>query len=434
METKRRAMGSTGIAALLVSVLFAAAPAGAQLPNPSAAALGMGDNHTALARGYSAISTNPAGLAAPDAPGSSFALFSVRGLGGIGPVGLDEIGNFEGDLVPDAARREWRDWIVREGSERGAAGAELTFLAAHAGHFGVQLSTTANLAGAIGPGAAELILFGNAGLTGEPADYLFEGDGLDVVVASTLAFAYGRQVMGAGARTISVGATLKYTMGHLMVTAENSGSELSSDPLAVRVEFPVAQSDTLPSLDRLDQGTGVGLDLGALFTEGPLVLGVSIRNVFNTFAWDEASMYYRPGQAILTPDESITDFEARDFADAPGRLVERVRDLGYAPTVDAGAALEVDPSLLLVANIRGRFGDAQPFEPAHHVGAGAEYRPLRWLPLRAGAAWESDGFLLSAGAGVSIGVLRFDAGLAARRTDLGTASVAMFTFSSESRN
>lgn len=421
-----------GILSLLLVGSLLPAAAGAQLPNPSAVALGMGENHAALARGYSAISTNPAGLGAPGGPGSSFALLSVRGIGGIGPVGLDELDAYEGGIVPESVRREWWNWIVEEGSQSGSAGAELTFLAAHVGRIGVQLSSTAKVAGAIGTGAAELILFGNAGLTGDPADYIFEGDDVDLVIASTLAIAYGQQVLETEYGTLGLGATLKYTMGHVMMTAENSGSALSSDPLNVQVEFAVAQSDTLPSLDRLNQGTGVGLDLGALWTAGSLRAGLTLRNVFNTFSWDEESMYYRPGRAILTTEETTTDFDARGFEEAPDRLVDRVRDLGYGRVLEAGVAVAVDPTLTVAADVRGSFGEAQPFDPAHHVGAGVEYRPLDWLPLRTGAAWVSDGYLLSIGAGARFGVVRLDAGLARRRTDLGSSTVAMFTFSSES--
>src|SRR5690606_13398448 len=125
-----------GILSLLLVGSLLPAAAGAQLPNPSAVALGMGENHAALARGYSAISTNPAGLGAPGGPGSSFALLSVRGIGGIGPVGLDELDTYEGGIVPESVRREWWNWIVEEGSQSGSAGAELTFLAAHVGRIG----------------------------------------------------------------------------------------------------------------------------------------------------------------------------------------------------------------------------------------------------------------------------------------------------------
>jgi hypothetical protein len=406
----------------------------AQLPNPSAAALGLGENHIALARGYSAMSTNPAGLAIPGSPGSSFALLSVRGVGGLGPVDLGDFRDFEGETLPEAVRRLWLEAIIAEGAEHGSAGAEVTFLAAHAGRFGVQLATTAQLAGEIGPGAAELILFGNAGLTGEPADYLFTGGALDLVVASTAAFSYGHPVLRTDTRAISVGATISYTVGHVMVTAQDAGTVLSSDPLSVTIDFPIAQSDTLPSLDRLNQGTGVGLHLGGLWREGPLVFGLSIRNLVNTFEWDETTMFYRPGQAVLTQNDRSTDFDPQSFEGAPPHLQERVRELRYAPMLGAGGAYEVSPDVMVVGEVRGRLGDGQPLTPAVHAGGGVEYRPLPWLPLRAGAALISDGFLLSGGLGVSLGVVRLDAAVATRKDEFGRGTVGMFTFSSEAVN
>ncbi|MQA91177.1 MAG: hypothetical protein GEU90_13250 [Gemmatimonas sp.] len=417
-----------------VLMIFLAVTVEAQLPNPSAAALGMGENHVADAWGYSAVSTNPAGLAAPGKPASSFALMSLRGVGGLGPVGLAEIAEFDNGSVPDLVRRRWLDWIISEGTEHGSAGAEVTFLAAHLGRFGVQLSTTGHVVGEVGPGAAEIILFGNAGLTGEPADYAVTGGGLDVAVASTLALGYGHPIVLNEDRAISVGATLGFTVGHLMVTAEDAGSMLESDPLAISIDFPIAQTDTLPSLARLNQGTGLGLHLGGLWHEGPLRLAVSVRNVFNTFAWDEGTMFYRPGQAVLTQGEGSTDFDPQSFAAAPPRLKERVRDLRYAPVWSAGAAYDLRPDLALTSEIRGRIGDGQPIDGSFHAGAGVQYRPLEWLPLRAGAAVISEGFLVSGGLGLRLGVVRLDGAIAARRDEFGTGTLAMFTFSSESAN
>jgi hypothetical protein len=298
----------------------------------------------------------------------------------------------------------------------------------------VQLATTAHVVGEIGPAAAEIILFGNAGLTGEPADYVFSGGAVDLAVASTVAFSYGHPIVRTEARAISVGATISYTMGHLMVTAQDAGSQLTSDPLSVVIEFPIAQSDTLPSLDRLDQGTGVGLHIGGLWKEGPLTIGAAVRNLFNTFEWDESSMFYRRGQAILTEDQRTTDFDPQSFAAAPEHLRERVRDLRYPPVLSAGAAYDLRPELTLTGEVRGRIGEGQPGSPGFHLGAGAEYRPLGWLPLRAGAALVSEGYLLSGGLGVRLGVVRFDTAVAARNDEFGSGTVAMFTFSSEAIN
>jgi hypothetical protein len=56
--TKQRRISPIALLVMLVAGGFG--ELSAQLVNPSAAALGMGNNYTATARGFSAISWNPA--------------------------------------------------------------------------------------------------------------------------------------------------------------------------------------------------------------------------------------------------------------------------------------------------------------------------------------------------------------------------------------
>jgi hypothetical protein len=419
-------------AAALLAAGAGAAPLAGQLPNPAAAVLASGENHTAIARGFTAISWNPGGLAMPGSPGSSFAVMSTRALAGLGPVGLEDIRDFEGAFVPEQVRRAWLDRIVSAGGEQGSAGGEVSYLAAHVGRFGVQFATTAHVLGNVAPGAAELLLFGNAGRTGAAVDVSLAGSSLDVAVASTAGFSYAQPLIRQGSRTLSLGATVKYTVGHVMVTALDLGSDVTADPLGVQLNFPIAQVDTLFGLDRLNQGTGIGLDLGLAWQDGPLMAGLAVRNVFNSFEWDRQNAFFRPGRAVLTQDTNTTDFDHLPFSAAPEAIRQRVEDLEYAPIVAAGAGYEVRPELLVSAELRQRMGDAQPFEPRTHLGVGADYRPLRWLPLRAGAAVISDGYMVSGGLGLHLGVVHLNGAVSQRRTDLGTGTSAMFTFSSES--
>ena len=68
-------MSKRAVAALILSLALGAAsfPGGAsgQLPSPSTAVLGTANNYTALARGFTAIALNPAGLGMPGNPGFS---------------------------------------------------------------------------------------------------------------------------------------------------------------------------------------------------------------------------------------------------------------------------------------------------------------------------------------------------------------------------
>lgn len=77
-------------------VVLSALPVAGQLPQASAAALGMGYNTTAWARGFAAVANNPAGLAHRDSPGFSIAILPISLGSGLGPVGLEDLTAWEG--------------------------------------------------------------------------------------------------------------------------------------------------------------------------------------------------------------------------------------------------------------------------------------------------------------------------------------------------
>ncbi|HEX6927163.1 MAG TPA: conjugal transfer protein TraF [Longimicrobiaceae bacterium] len=414
---------------VVLALAFAASPLSAQLPNPAAGVLGMGGNQTAGVRGFSALSINPAGLGMPDGPSVSGSVATVRGSAGLGPIGLGDLADYDDSEVPHEVRERWLERIDRANGERGWAGGELTYLSVQMGGLAFQLSTTADIVADLGPGAAELLLFGNAGRTGEPAEIELTGSSLDVVAASTAALGYGRALVETEERAVAVGATLKYTVGHAMMTAMDLGGAASADPVQVAVEFPVVQSDENLGLGDGDRGSGVGLDAGVAWREGRFQAGLSVQNLFNTFSWDEDKLLFRPGTISLTSEERRTDFRARAYAEAPERVRARVRELGYSPVVAAGVGYEVGPQLYVSADVRQQVGDDRSPSPNTHVGAGAEYRPLPWLPVRGGAAAISDGYLFSGGLGLDLTLLQLDAAFARRRTHLGMASQVMVSLS-----
>src|SRR5688572_32227527 len=119
------------IAAVLPGLLTVAGHA--QQPSASAPALGLGDNYTALARGYAAVAWNPAMLGLPDNPRTSLAVLPVRAIAGLDPVTLGDISDYGGEFLPNVVREEWLRRIEREGSEQGTGGGDITWIAAQAG-------------------------------------------------------------------------------------------------------------------------------------------------------------------------------------------------------------------------------------------------------------------------------------------------------------
>src|SRR2546421_84199 len=99
------------IYAAVALALAAAPPLGAQLPSASAVALAMGENRIAVARGYDALSWNPAGLAMPDAPRSSLAVLPVRAASGLHRVSLALIQPYLDTIVPPEFHRGYVGYI-----------------------------------------------------------------------------------------------------------------------------------------------------------------------------------------------------------------------------------------------------------------------------------------------------------------------------------
>ncbi|NIR34826.1 MAG: hypothetical protein GWN07_12020, partial [Actinobacteria bacterium] len=173
----------------LLALVFAAAPLSAQLPQASATALGMGYNTTASTRGFAAIANNPAGLGVDDSPGFSLAVPALAVQGGLGPVTLADLAEWEGRLVPASVKDEWLERVRESGGQSGPVLAGATPVALSVGSFGFQLSTQAGGEANLAPDLVELMLYGNAGRTGSAQDFDLEGSSLDGFILTTAAVA-----------------------------------------------------------------------------------------------------------------------------------------------------------------------------------------------------------------------------------------------------
>ncbi|NIU71903.1 MAG: hypothetical protein GWN73_43665, partial [Actinobacteria bacterium] len=159
----------------------------AQVANPLPQALGMGGSYTALARGLAAPAWNPAGLGMPDNPGFSITVIPFGFTAGIGPIGPSDFADYDGQFIPETVRSDWLQRIRDEGGEKGTIGADVTYLAFNIGQFAFSASSSAHGRVNMAPDVAEIFFFGNAGLTGQPADLSLEGSNLDVAGTTTFA-------------------------------------------------------------------------------------------------------------------------------------------------------------------------------------------------------------------------------------------------------
>lgn len=422
--------GAAVVAGAGLALATLTASADAQMPDPSAAAVGTAGSYGALARGLSATHWNAAGLAMPGAPRFSISILPVRVNAGLGPVGLGDVAAYDGELIPQDVRERWVQAIERDGGQRGQASGKASLLAVSFGRVGLQIGTETTARADIDPSVARAILLGNA--VGDSAVAIqglgshFQAHGV-----STAALAYAHPLPLGKRGHLALGATFTYSVGHLLVSGEGAGPQGGNESAEISVRFPTIVSfapDSIEGEGGMDKGRGVGLDLAAAWQRDRWRVTFTIDNLVNTFAWDEAQLFYTPASALFSPDTADADFALLPLAEAPDSIHERLDELGFAPLLGASGAVEFGRAQV-VADVRRRLTDGLSAEPATHVGAGVVYRPVDFLPLRAGLAYVSGGYRLGAGVGLQTGGVSLDLAGGVRRTEWGRDYLAALTLS-----
>jgi hypothetical protein len=338
---------------------------------------------------------------------------------GLGPVTCAELADWGGEWTPHPVREGWLRGIEQRGRQSGRFQGSLTLAAASVGLFGFQLSSEALGGADLNPDAAELLLFGNVGRTGEPRDFHLNGSSLDAWAVTTAALAVGIpldvEIGDAPAQSFAVGATLKYTFGNALFLARDLGSFFSGDPLEVWTRFPVLQARGTPTLRA---GDGVGVDIGFQWEAGPWSFGLGFENVVNTFSWNVDALVFRSGTALFNQDESESDFVSRPATEASQALLDEVRAFRFGPRLSFGFARIVDPRTSLFTQLDLRLGRSSDRLPDAEAGAGFEYRPLQRLPLRAHVSLLDGGVRLGGGVGLRVGPVHLG-GAVSSRSDAG---------------
>lgn len=410
MRTLIRRSGRAPVVALLLSA--GAFTAGAQLPNASAAAHGMGGNFTAIARGYEAIAWNPANLGMPGRPGFSLGIGILGGSAGLDPVDVKMLHSFSGKVVDTVTANEWVDLARLAGGQKGRVDGGVTPLALSIGPVGIQMGGSAYTNMNLSPDAWEAMLRGND-RNGTPKTLDLTGTSIRVGVISAAAMSFALPVPINLTNGIfrderaAIGITAKYVMGNGIAIAQDFGSSLSD---SLQLRFPMIRPDSNYDFNE-SLGNGVGADLGIAWSGGPWKLGLNAENVFNTFKWDTTALVAVSGEGTFSPDTNSTDFETEyPFASAPAELKDIVRNQAFKPAITLGAAFKVLKSLTLTADLKQSFGgdEAIVIGPKSRFGVGAEWRILPFLPLRAGVASVTDGW--QAGAGVGLRFLGYEFG------------------------
>jgi hypothetical protein len=412
----------------LVLLLCIHAQAGAQIPNASAAAIGMARNFTAMARGANAPAWNPGALGLIESGGASFSMIlpTVFAGSGLGPIGLSDLSDYEDQVLPASVRDAWLSRIDAAGGQGGAAEAEITYLALRIGPVGFHGGTVVHARTSLSPGLARLVLEGNV-RNGQPVDLELGGSTLDVQAYSSFGVSMGLPLFVAAGEA-GLGATVTYTMGHILATGEESVGQATADPLEAMLEFPLVETNF--DEGSANNGSGFMVDVGGLLLYGKWSFGAVVKNLMSTFSWEQDNLRYRPLTLTLDADSAVAGTEAQPFTTAPGPVIERIDDLGFKPEFIGAASYAPDARLTLAAEVRARSASGISTGATSHIGAGAQFRPLPFLPLRAGAARVSlgagdSGWQMGGGVGVELGGYALGASVLRRDTEHSGAITAV---------
>ena len=422
-------MSNRTVAAMILSLTLGAASfpraAAGQLPSASTATLATANNYTALARGFTAIALNPAGLGMPGNPGFSLALLPVQARVGLTAISLSEIDSFGGHALPRATKDAWLQSVIAAGGLTARAGAAATAFALSAGPVGLQVSTVGEASSSLGPDAFEPALFGNAGRTGTTRNMTLAGTEVNGWGATTVALALGIPLPETKGGSLSAGATLKYTIGHAVAAARDDGSAITASPILIDLALPSIAPDSF----NLNNGTGMGLDIGVAWQDSTWAVSAAVQNVFHTFQWNLDAFAVRPGTVLADNASVTTDFDAVPVASAPLTLVNELLAQSFKPVVNLGVGYRATSRIDLTADFRHDSGEALVYGEGSHIGMGVEFRVVPFLPLRGGVSRVSGGAVhLAAGFGLEMGPLNLSAAYLTEKNSAGqfrAASVAL---------
>jgi hypothetical protein len=424
-----RAASSAVLRALAAVALLAGmsvSDAAAQVVSASARDAALAGNGTMLTRGARALGVNPALLAAPDRPSFSIALPTIAAGATSAPLRFSEITPYEHAVVPRAVAESWLQRITAAGGLRATADAAFDALGVSVGPFALGVSGTGEAALTLPPELTELLLFGNAGRTGEPHDMTFTGGGGRTWGAGMLSVGYARRLplrgSGNARESFSVGIAAKYVVSPYMATMIAPRGRVVAEPV---------ESDLTVPLVIFDEGrrggmgaTGYGIDLGGAWTIGPLALGLTVHDAVNTFRYritsarvytttalvSEGSTRARTSHGMMLDDPAVSDT-------IRARARELVRDARFPPTVRVSSAYALTSWLTVTSDALAHAGsaDALTLLPQFSVGLGAEARILSFLPLRAGVRVGGGASTFHAGAGLRLFALRLDGAIGTTR-------------------
>jgi len=418
------------LAGLLVPALLQA-----QLADPSTRALGMGDAYTSLARGYEAVAWNPSMLAAVGRPGFTIDLPHINLEFGSNAYGLSDVRKYANTYLTSSDKQTLLDKIkdstLTLRSLVGVAPFGLSI-----GPFGLLVSSAGQMNLGVGKDAVQLVLFGNAPQNGTSSLFTARGSNGLAWAATTIAGSFALPIPSPLGH-LAVGATYKYVIGNFLGSATDLGTQVAFNPRFSAIEAGEAIYTNYDShcgtfspfktgMCGGQAGKGYGVDLGGtlqLAGKG-ITLSAVLVNVVGKMTWDQSRLYYSrtvradsqttSGSVVTVQDSSVTFKTAAQIAADPSAQKLQgalLANADFSRLARVGVALR-SGQLTLAGDMQVRLKTGLDQQPSKLLSAGAEYRLLGILPLRAGGSFDFAGATMLSG-GIGLQLLGFNLDLSA---------------------
>jgi len=437
--------------AIVLTALLAPTALRAQLPDVSPRAVALAGAYGATARGFEAVAWNPAMLAARGNPGLTIALPRLTLETGSNTFSWGDLTHYANRHLTDQDKADLMAKIVHDDSSltlRAIVGSAPLGLSI--GHFGLLVAASGEGTMAGPRDAVELALYGNAHRSGAGESFSAHGANGRAWAATTVAGSFAH-AFDLPVGRLSVGATYKYVIGNFIGRGAEISSSFSVDPLvnvradmgSIYTSYPSSAPSLADAFGALKAGTGYGVDLGgALQLAGrSITVSATLVNALGQMKWDPSRLEFERATftAIQNADGSINsdNWQRRyyktpaDIAGDPTAAAARdslLAHADFARLLRLGAALR-SGKLSLAGGAQVRLAEGLDSQPSKEVAAGAEYRLLGFLPVRAGAAYDIGKTLtLSGGLGLSLAFFHLDfAAAAITRSDRPGLRLALGT-------
>ncbi|MGD9487958.1 MAG: DUF5723 family protein [Calditrichaceae bacterium] len=398
------------------------------------ASLGMAGNYMALSRGISAMALNPANLALERENTLELNLFSLNASIFNSSFSINDYNEYftdEGnnghwnrsdkeailDLIPDDGFKLYSDITTN------------LFGIAY-DRFGFSSQIISSSKATMPKKPFEIVLFGED----LSREYLYHDSNffdVDAYAAMKLSFGYAHLIdiedYLPGFSDLAVGMNVNYYLG--IAVAQS----LTSDVLLEKIDSETAKTNlqmeyrTATPESEPFSGGGFGFDLGASAVfDDVWTFSLSFTNVLASINWDKNTE-----MNVIIESDSTNVYEDSDEDHSVS--VDTTYSAGSFKTnlpakMSMGAAFQMFDNLTLTAEWQQGLNEEFGNSTTPRVGVGAEYFPLKWLPLRTGMAVGGRvGFLYGMGIGLNFSHFRFDYSYAMNKAMWPSSSNGLFT-------